>query len=117
MLVSVLNPKIALFFLAFLPQFVDPHGASVPQQIVVLGLVYVSLALVTDGGYALLASRLRGWLGTRGLHGPLPRYLCGSVYLGLGISTALPVAGRSVRVNTDGRPVRVPDHREVAGGG
>ena len=88
-LVSVLNPKIALFFLAFLPQFVDPHGASVPQQIVVLGLVYVSLALVTDGGYALLASRLRGWLGTRGLHGPLPRYLCGSVYLGLGISTAL----------------------------
>jgi threonine/homoserine/homoserine lactone efflux protein len=88
-LVSVLNPKIALFFLAFLPQFVDPHGAPVPQQIVVLGLVYVSLALVTDGGYALLASRLRGWLGTRGLHGPLPRYLCGSVYLGLGISTAL----------------------------
>jgi threonine/homoserine/homoserine lactone efflux protein len=88
-LVSVLNPKIALFFLAFLPQFVDPHGAPVPQQIVVLGLVYVSLALVTDSGYALLASRLRGWLGTRGLHGPLPRYLCGSVYLGLGISTAL----------------------------
>jgi len=89
-LISVLNPKIALFFLAFLPQFVDPRRAPVAQQILLLGLVYVSLALVTDGGYALLASRFRSWLGALGgLHGPLPRYLCGSVYLGLGITAAL----------------------------
>ena len=50
--VSVLNPKIAVFFLAFLPQFVEPNRGSVPQQVLVLGLLYVALALFTDGAYA-----------------------------------------------------------------
>jgi threonine/homoserine/homoserine lactone efflux protein len=87
--VSILNPKIAVFFLAFLPQFVEPSRGPVPQQILLLGLIYIALALITDSGYALLADRVRRWLGGRIGQGPLPRYVSGSVYLGLGVSTAL----------------------------
>lgn len=87
--VSVLNPKIALFFLAFLPQFVEPASGSATQQILFLGLLYAALALVTDGAYALLAGGLRQWLGGRVGLGRLPRYLSGCVYLGLGVKAAL----------------------------
>jgi threonine/homoserine/homoserine lactone efflux protein len=87
--VSVLNPKIAVFFLAFLPQFVEPSRGPVPQQVLLLGLVYVGLALITDSAYAVLAGSLRHWLGGRVMQGPLPRYASGAVYLGLGVSTAL----------------------------
>lgn len=90
--VSVLNPKIAVFFLAFLPQFVEPSRGPVPPQVLLLGILYVGLALVTDGAYALLAGSLRHWLGGRVMQGPLPRYASGVLYLGLGVSTAL--AGR-----------------------
>lgn len=87
--VSLFNPKIAVFFLAFLPQFVDPDLGSVPRQILLLGLVYVALALLTDGAYALLAGSLRQWISGRIMQGPLPRYLCGGLYLGLGVNAAL----------------------------
>ena len=87
--VSVLNPKIAVFFLAFLPQFVEPSRGRVPQQVLLLGLIYVALALITDSGYACLAGGLRQWLGGRVMRGPLPRYASGVLYLGLGVSTAL----------------------------
>ena len=87
--VSVLNPKIAVFFLAFLPQFVDPVRGPVPQQVMMLGLLYVGLALITDSGYALLAGSLRQVLGGRVMESALPRYASGVLYLGLGVSTAL----------------------------
>lgn len=87
--VSLLNPKIAVFFLAFLPQFVDPERGPVAPQILFLGILYVCLALFTDGAYALLAGRLRGWLGKRFIRGPAPQYASGVVYLGLGVATAL----------------------------
>jgi hypothetical protein len=51
--------------------------------------MYVGLAIVTDGAYALLAARLRGLLGSRALRGPAPRYASGTVYIGLGVATAL----------------------------
>ncbi len=86
--VSVLNPKIAVFFLAFLPQFVDASVAPVPQQVLLLGLLYVGLALLTDGAYALLAGRLRHWLGSRVIQGRAPQQASGLVYIGLGVSTA-----------------------------
>jgi len=90
--VSVLNPKIAIFFLAFLPQFVDPGRGPVTRQVLFLGLTYVALALVTDGAYAVLAGSLRHWLGERMARSPVPRYASGVLYIGLGVSTAL--AGR-----------------------
>jgi hypothetical protein len=61
-LVSVLNPKIAVFFLAFLPQFVEPSRGPVPQNILLLGLIYIMPALITESAYALLAGTARPWL-------------------------------------------------------
>jgi threonine/homoserine/homoserine lactone efflux protein len=61
-LVDALNLKTALFFMAFLPTFVDPARGPVATQTAILGLCFVALALVSDGAYALLAGRLRGRL-------------------------------------------------------
>jgi threonine/homoserine/homoserine lactone efflux protein len=92
-LVNALNPKAALFFLAFLPQFVDPAGAPVELQLSVLGLVYVGLALLTDGLYALAAGSLRGWLAARPSTRRLQRWLTAAVYVGLGTCAALAQPG------------------------
>ncbi len=90
MLVNVLNPKTALFFLAFLPQFVDPGRGPVLGQILVLGTAFVLLALLSDSLYALgagaLAARIRR--GRRGAR-QAGRYASAAVYLGLGAATAL----------------------------
>lgn len=84
-LVSVLNPKIAVFFLAYLPQFVDPANGSVTRQILFLGLVYVALSLVTDGAYAILGARSSNLLKRIRNSGTRLQYASGSVYIGLGI--------------------------------
>ena len=55
MLVNTLNPKVALFFLAFLPQFVDPERGSVAGQVALLGLLFVALACASDSAYAVAA--------------------------------------------------------------
>jgi threonine/homoserine/homoserine lactone efflux protein len=87
--VNVLNPKAALFFFAFLPQFVDPDAGSVGLQMAVLGLLFVSIAVVSDGLYALAAGTASGWF--RGNSGLLraERWISGSVLVGLGVTTAL----------------------------
>jgi threonine/homoserine/homoserine lactone efflux protein len=87
--VSVLNPKIAVFFLAFLPHFADATRGSVPVQMFGLGLLYCALSLCTDGAYALLAGRLRRCMRGPLARGPLPQYASAAVYIGLGIGTAL----------------------------
>ncbi|MDH2427960.1 LysE family translocator [Sphaerisporangium sp. TRM90804] len=84
--VNVLNPKVILFFLAFLPQFVDPAAGSAALQIVVLGVVLLVLGILADMVYAVGAGTLSRLL--RGGGRPL-RYVSGCVYLGLGVATAL----------------------------
>jgi threonine/homoserine/homoserine lactone efflux protein len=86
-LVNVTNPKTALFFLAFLPQFVDPHGAAIPAQIVVLGLVFALLGLVTDGAYGLLAGTAAGWVRGRSAVRSVQRWVTGCIFIGLGVAT------------------------------
>lgn len=88
-LVAALNPKTALFFLAFLPQFVDPSAGSVSLQLLTLGGLFVLMAVITDSMYALLASTAGGWLKQNQAFLRANRYVVGSVYIGLGVTTAL----------------------------
>ncbi len=87
--VNILNPKTALFFFAFLPQFVDPGRGNVTMQTLLLGVIFVSMAIVTDSLYALVASSLANRLGGNKHFQKGQQYFAGLVYIGLGITTAL----------------------------
>jgi threonine/homoserine/homoserine lactone efflux protein len=87
--VNTLNPKVALFFLSFLPQFIDPDLGSPGLQALVLGLVFVAIGFVTDGAYALVASALRGALLRGRSLAFVQRYVAGTVFIALGILAAL----------------------------
>src|SRR5262249_49799410 len=89
LVVQLLNPKIAIFFLAFLPQFVDPHGGAIWLQILLLGTVFTLLAIITDSAYVLLAGALGGWLRRSGRARRGLAKLSGGIYIGLGVSAAL----------------------------
>lgn len=83
-LVDLLNPKTGLFFLAFLPQFVEPGAGAVTGQILALGLVFVLLAALADGAYVLLAGYLRERLSRSTRARRRLEKTTGGVYLGLG---------------------------------
>ncbi len=92
--VAALNPKTALFFFAFLPQFVDRSRGAVMLQILFLGMIMVTLAIISDTMYALTVGTFGRWL-----RGNLPffrfqRYFSGTVYIGLGITAALASGSR-----------------------
>lgn len=88
LLVNLLNPKAAVFFLAFLPQFVDPAG-PVRVQLAGLGLLFLALGFTTDCVYALAASSARRWLRTDTRIASRVRYLSAAIYFGLGAAAAL----------------------------
>ena len=87
--VNILNPKTALFFFAFLPQFVDPAKGNIIRQNLLLGAVFVGMAIITDSMYALLASSLASKMTGNRRFPKGGRYFAGLVYVGLGITTAL----------------------------
>ncbi|HMM41879.1 MAG TPA: LysE family translocator [Thermomicrobiales bacterium] len=87
--VNILNPKVALFFFAFLPQFVDPARGPVAVQIMFLGCLYAVLSVSSDSMYALLAGAAGGWLKSNGHFRRGQHYLAGGIYLALGTLTAL----------------------------
>ncbi|MEO5534988.1 MAG: LysE family translocator [Pseudolysinimonas sp.] len=60
-LVGITNPKAIAFFVAILPQFVDPRAGWVPGQMLILGGIFVGLALISDGCWALAAGSARDW--------------------------------------------------------
>lgn len=92
--VGIANPKVALFFVAFLPQFVSPAAGSATGQVLVLGLVFLAVATVLDLGWALLAGLLAGWLRRHPALLRRQRFVTGPVYLGLG-AYAVVAGGRA----------------------
>jgi threonine/homoserine/homoserine lactone efflux protein len=87
--VNVLNPKTAIFFFAFLPQFVSPTRGHIELQFLALGMLFAVMGFVSDSVWALMAGSAAGWL----RHNPIftcnQRYVSGTVYMGLGLATAV----------------------------
>jgi threonine/homoserine/homoserine lactone efflux protein len=86
--VNVLNPKTAIFFVAFLPQFVTADGGPVVRQLALLGLTFISLAAITDSTYAILAASVRKAIGNRPDLQRRAAFASGAVYIGMGAFAA-----------------------------
>lgn len=86
--VNTLNPKVALFFLSFLPQFIDPSRGPVWIQSLVLGTVFTLLGCLVDGTWAVLADTVRHLLVRGRAQAFVRRYVSGTMFVGLGIVAA-----------------------------
>jgi threonine/homoserine/homoserine lactone efflux protein len=87
-LVQVLNPKAAIFFFAFLPQFVNPTRAPAALQFLALGIVFTVMGFTSDSIWALTAVSASHWLRRNRTFLRHQRYVSGAVYIGLGVATA-----------------------------
>ena len=87
-IVNIFNPKTALFFFAFLPQFVNTSLTSLTLQMFLLGIIFVVMALITDSAYALISSSIASRLNTNQNFARNQRYFAGFIYIGLGVVTA-----------------------------
>lgn len=87
--VNLLNPKTALFFLAFLPQFVNPARGAVAGQVLLLGGLFVGLSLVSDTIYALLAGTFGEYLRANPRFWRSQRYATSAIFVALGLISAL----------------------------
>jgi len=81
-LIAITNPKAIVFYIAFLPQFIDPHLPAAPQLFAMIGTMIV-LAVLSDTGYALLAARARGWF-TVPKRRRLQSRIAGTLLIGVG---------------------------------
>lgn len=87
--VNVLNPKLGVFFLAFVPQFISKSAGSTTSQLVVLGLLFVVLGILIDGMWALLAATAGNRLSRTGRVRRRLKYVTGPVYIALGVIATL----------------------------
>jgi threonine/homoserine/homoserine lactone efflux protein len=87
---NVLNPKVALFVLAFLPQFVEPARGNIGWQIAELGAVWYATAAVVLCGVALAGGRFDAWRRRNALARRVERYVTGTIFVALGARVALP---------------------------
>ena len=88
MIVNVLNPHTALFFFAFLPQFVDPSKGAVGWQIVTLGLFFILMSAMTDAVWAIGAGTAGHWIRRNRRFARIQRYVTGGALIGLGAAAA-----------------------------
>jgi threonine/homoserine/homoserine lactone efflux protein len=88
-LVNLLNPKTALFFLAFLPQFVERGGEPVALQTTILGLLFIGIGMLSDSTYALVASGARSRILASPAVARRREAITGTIYIGLGVTAAL----------------------------
>ena len=94
-LVTILNPKTALFFLAFLPQFIEPAGGSPTSQLLTLGSLFVLMGMATNGLYCFLASAAGSRVRGNRAFQRRQRYVVGGVYGALGVTTAMASSNRT----------------------
>jgi threonine/homoserine/homoserine lactone efflux protein len=87
--VNLFNPKTAIFFLAFLPQFVDPGRGALHWQILVLGLTFMGLGIMSDGVFALVAGTAGNFLRRNRRFLRAQRWFAGTSFIGLGVTAAL----------------------------
>jgi threonine/homoserine/homoserine lactone efflux protein len=93
--VNILNPKTALFFFAFLPQFVNPSRGPVATQILFLGLVFAAMGVVSDSFWGLFAGTVADRLRSNSRWSRRQRYVSGGMLISLGLATA--VSGHASR--------------------
>jgi len=93
--VNVLNPKTALFFFAFIPQFVDPSRGHVATQILSLGILFACMGTASDSIWAFFSSRLAAWLRGNSRWTRNERFVSGGILISLGLATAF--AGTSTK--------------------
>ena len=87
--VNLLNPKVILFFLAFLPQFVDPSRGNVKLQLMSLGILLVVVTIPIDIGVGLAGGQLGIWLRARQGIQQATKWITGTIYIILGLTTAM----------------------------
>jgi threonine/homoserine/homoserine lactone efflux protein len=87
--VNLFNPKTAIFFLAFLPQFVDPARGPVHWQILILGVTFMGLGMISDGMFALAAGAAGDFLRRNRRFLRFQRWFAGTSFIGLGVTAAL----------------------------
>jgi threonine/homoserine/homoserine lactone efflux protein len=87
---SMTNPKTTLFFLSFLPQFINTNASSVTPQLLLLGSIYLLLTVIIYGTVGYFAGAIGQWLRTRAAIASRLRWISGSSFIGLGVWAALP---------------------------
>lgn len=87
-IMNVTNPKVSIFFLAFLPQFADPARGSLTVQMLLLGGVFIISTILVFGGIALLAGAIGGWLNRSPRTQVIMNRLAGVVFVGLALKLA-----------------------------
>jgi len=87
---NILNPKVTLFFLAFLPQFVNAPAGNVGLQMAVLGVVFMAVTIVVFGAVAVFAAMIGSWIRRKPAIGERLNVFAGITFIALGIRVALP---------------------------
>jgi threonine/homoserine/homoserine lactone efflux protein len=92
--INLLNPHTSVFFFAFLPQFVDPSKGGARSQILVLGIVFLAVAAMTDAAWAILTGTAGDWLKGSPRFTRIQRYITAGALIGLGAAAAVSGNGR-----------------------